>query len=432
METRSQSKQQEEQFAKLMAVIQQQHAEQKQQFEDFTSQQREVMQKQDERWENLEKRQYHADKAVEALQSDVASLKSVTQNRLRATEEMQSKLSEELRTIREALRDELFEELEAKFTTRDHLESTLRGAKRSPLSASAPEFVPSSEVVPGPGAGAAHKMRPQPFDGDAPWDAYKLQFEMLAEINKWSDDERATVLAVNLRGPALTVLTNLPPEGRRTYTALVAALDKRFGTAHQTELNRMKLRSRMRKPDESLQELAGDVERLARLAYPDAAEDMLKVIVKDQFLDALRDEDLRLRIRQNRPASLNEALEQALELESYQMANRQRSRTVREVQMEQETTKTAGKEHSVNKAGVDTDPLEKLQLCLLEAIQRCAEGTSVTMTPRDSNPRGTKKKGLYCWGCGEEGHIRRFCKKAQEKGKLAGVPSTVKQSGNDQ
>ena len=37
----------------------------------------------------------------------------------------------------------------------------------------------------------------------------------------------------------------------------------------------MKLRSRTRKSDESLQELAGDVERLARLAYPDATDDML-------------------------------------------------------------------------------------------------------------------------------------------------------------
>ena len=83
------------------------------------------------------------------------------------------------------------------------------------------------------------------------------------------------------------VLTNLPPEGCRTYTALVAGLDKRFGTAHQTELNRMKLRSRVRKLDESLQELAGDVEHLTRLAYPDATDDMLDVIVKDQFLDAI-------------------------------------------------------------------------------------------------------------------------------------------------
>ena len=423
METRSQSRQQEEQFAKLMAVIQQQHAEQKQQFAEFTTQQQELMQKQDERWENVEKRQYQADKAVEALQGDIASLKTVTQDRLRATEEMQSKLTEEMRVTREALRDELFGELEVK------LESAMRSARSSPLSASAPEFVPSSDVVPGPGPGVTHKVqRPQPFGGDAPWDAYKLQFEMLAEVNMWSDGEKATFLAISLRGPALTVLTNLPPEGRRTYTALVAALDKRFGTAHQTELNRMKLRSRARKPDESLQELAGDVERLARLAYPDATDNMLDIIVKDQFLDALRDEDLRLRIRQSRPTSLNEALEQALELESYQLANRHRSRTIREVQLEQEVAK----QHPVNKTAVDTGSLEKLQQCLLEAIQRCSEGISPTPAPRDSTPRGTKTKGLYCWGCGEEGHIRRFCKKAQEKRRLAGVPSTEEQSGNDQ
>ena len=101
----------------------------------------------------------------------------------------------------------------------------MHGAKSGSLSASAPEFVPSSDVLPGPGTGAAHKMQhPQPFGIDAPWDAYKLQFEMLAEVNKWTDGEKATFLAISLRGPALMVLTNLPPEGRRTYSALKAAL----------------------------------------------------------------------------------------------------------------------------------------------------------------------------------------------------------------
>ena len=111
------------------------------------------MLKQDERWENLEKWQYQSDMAVEALQSDIASLKTVTQDRLRVTEEMQSKLTEELHATREALRSEIFGELEAKFTTK---ESAMHGAKSSSLSAFAPDFVPSSDVLPGPGAGAAH------------------------------------------------------------------------------------------------------------------------------------------------------------------------------------------------------------------------------------------------------------------------------------
>ena len=84
METRSQSRQQEEQFTKLMALIQEQYAEQKQyaekkqQFAEFTIQQQQLMQKQDEQWENIEKQQYHTDRAVEALQSNIASFKTVT------------------------------------------------------------------------------------------------------------------------------------------------------------------------------------------------------------------------------------------------------------------------------------------------------------------------------------------------------------------
>jgi len=45
---------------------------------------------------------------------------------------------------------------------------------------------------------------------------------------------------------------------------------------------------------------------------------MLELLAKDQFVDALTDEDMRLRIRQNRPETLRGALEAALQLESYQ------------------------------------------------------------------------------------------------------------------
>ena len=52
---------------------------------------------------------------------------------------------------------------------------------------------------------------------------------------------------------------------------------------------------------------------------------MLESLVKDQFIDLLTDEDMKLRIRQNRPESLQQALEAALELESYQLASRHRA-----------------------------------------------------------------------------------------------------------
>ena len=84
----------------------------------------------------------------------------------------------------------------------------------------------------------------------------------------------------------------------------------------------MQLRSRARRREESLPELAEDVERLCRLAYPEAAPAVLELLAKDQFIDALADEEMRLRIRQNRPETLRGALVAALQLESYQLAGR--------------------------------------------------------------------------------------------------------------
>jgi len=89
--------------------------------------------------------------------------------------------------------------------------------------------------------------------------------------------------------------------------------------------------------DEALPELAEDVERLTRLAYPDAAESMVQVLARDQFINSLADEDMHLRIRQNQPKTLREALETALELESYQLSSKQRYRTVHKVHMEEFT-----------------------------------------------------------------------------------------------
>lgn len=61
------------------------------------------------------------------------------------------------------------------------------------------------------------------------------------------------------------------------------------------------------------------MERLARLAYSEAPLEMLELMAKDQFINALTDGDRRLRVRQWYPKSLREALQTALELEAFQL-----------------------------------------------------------------------------------------------------------------
>ena len=255
------------------------------------------------------------------------------------------------------------------------------------------------------GTPASQLQKPPTYDGRSPWDAYKLQFEMLATVNGWSNVQKATYLAVSLRGPALTVLTNISADRRGDYDLLVAALDKRFGSAHQAELNRAKLRGRVRKREETLPELAEEVEHLARLAYPDAAAQMVEILAKDQFIDALPDEDFRLRLRQGKPGTLQQALEQALELESLYQANKQRSKIVREIQLE--STPAA----QVNKTQLEEGALETLQ-CILEAVQQCtsqSKGKQRSTNPKGRASRAAGQKPPICWKCKKEGHIQRFC-----------------------
>ena len=93
----------------------------------------------------------------------------------------------------------------------------------------------------------------------------------------------------------------------------------------------MKLHNRVRRRDETLPELAEDIERLARLAYPEAPAEVLETLTKDQFTDALNDDETRLRVAQARPTSLSAALGIALEMESFSLAARRRVRPVRTV-----------------------------------------------------------------------------------------------------
>ena len=99
-------------------------------------------------------------------------------------------------------------------------------------------------------------VRPSPYDGSTSWEDYKAQFELVTNLNQWDRRTKAAYLAVSLSGQAQAVLGDLDKTQRTSYTDLVVALDSRFGTSNRTEMIRVSLRSRTRKPEETLPELA--------------------------------------------------------------------------------------------------------------------------------------------------------------------------------
>jgi hypothetical protein len=167
-------------------------------------------------------------RAAACLEDQIASLEKKFDN---LTQHFESTMQQQSARL-DAL-DGRFHELEKHVVS---LADKVQENSRRILSGSQSEQGQSSSLV-------RTCQNPVPFEGNVPWESYKLQFEMLAEMNCWNERDRAAHLALCLRGPAMGVLTSLQPEMRQDYHALIAALDVHFGVAHQTELNQRRARA---------------------------------------------------------------------------------------------------------------------------------------------------------------------------------------------
>jgi hypothetical protein len=151
-------------------------------------------------------------------------------------------------------------------------------------------------------------QKPMSFDVTTLWDAYYAQFEIIAQVNGWDEKEKSAFLASSLKGQAFLVLGNLRPKDRRNFKCLVTALLDRFGSTYQRELSQVRFKNRVKQRDESLPKLSQEIEQLARLYYPEAWSKLQDVLARDQFIDALPDEEMQLKLKHERPKTLQEGL----------------------------------------------------------------------------------------------------------------------------
>ena len=276
-------------------------------------------------------------------------------------------------------------------------------------------------------------QKPMPYDGTTTWDAYFAQFQIIADVNNWSDKEKAAFLASSLKGQALAVLGGLRQEDRHNFGQLVSALANRFGNAHQTELARVRFKNRMKRRDESLPELSQEIERLSRLSYPDAPSSVQDVLARDQFIDALVEDETRLRIKHERPKTLQEALSLALEFESFQLASRQhrskyavrgltatsRGNHEEDEESVEETNKasTKGRSPSMERIRRDNEQLMRVATRLEKSMQECLKGIQMAVGMQRKTRKG-------CWHCEAKDHIRKDCPLLKENGPDRRAPAS--------
>ena len=214
----------------------------------------------------------------------------------------------------------------------------------------------------------AHK-KAVPYDGKSSCEDYLIQFALLSTLNGWNMLTKALELATSLEGAARSVLADMEPHDRQSYDQLVNALLNRFEPRGQSDLYRCMLKRRVRGKGEPLTELAHDVKRLARKAYPCDASNLRDLQALDSFIDALVDSKMEWVVRQAKPRNLHDAVILALEYEAFVLSRRVNV--------------------SDNNYYFFTDATDR-------------GSTSTTSRQRT---RGNRT----CFSCGESGHIRVDC-----------------------
>ena len=154
------------------------------------------------------------------------------------------------------------------------------------------------------------------FKGDSCLETFLAKFENLSAYVGWSARDRLFHLQASLEGAAGQVLWDA---GQQTSAEeIVRRLRARFGNDHQAERFRAELRNRRRKSGETLQAVYNDVCRLLALAYPGPSNATTAIVGRDAFLDALNNNEMRIKVLEREPSTLEEALSIVCRLEAYE------------------------------------------------------------------------------------------------------------------
>ena len=242
-----------------------------------------------------------------------------------------------------------------------------------------------------------NKLNAPSYDGTASWPDFLIQFNMISELNDWTEHEKLLYLGGSLRGVAREVLGATDNSIRDTFDGLVRCLNQRFGPDKQEEVCRALLKNRVQEPKETFPELAHAIKRLIKNSYPEASFEMQERMARDHFIDAIRDISVRNLVYFHEPSSLDEAVRLAIKAQL----------------REGHVNIKLGKSFGGSVKSLQTDDLQKVHREIQDTMRVMRVAFQTVLDQRNdvskigelSNPN----MKLQCHNCRRWGHIRKEC-----------------------
>ncbi|KAK3083482.1 hypothetical protein FSP39_023762 [Pinctada imbricata] len=272
----------------------------------------------------------------------------------------------------------------------------------------------TSSFIPASSTSQIHPLtrrekEPEKFDGKScDWKDFIVQFEYVAEWNRWSYREMAQQLVMCLRGTAQKLLGDLPQDQLSDYAKLKSILNNRFNPQERESAYRCEFRSRRRQKGESPTDYGYALRRLGCLAFPDIPSNWREPFIIDQFITGVGTPDLRKHISFKHPKTIDSAIALAVEFEAFEGCPGLRKPTV---SFEDELPKsTNALVESVQRSPIKekSNSATKSELASLEnSIKECMDKiTQLTEEVKSSRSFERKK---YCKFCKTNDHNTFHC-----------------------
>ena len=251
-------------------------------------------------------------------------------------------------------------------------------------------------------------IKPTKYNGSADLEDYLKQFMSIARFNSWSKEKQVVVLMSKLEGEALTAAAVLE---NPSLDELISQLRESFSSERQ-ELASLRLQNRLQKPDESLETLALDVQKLTLKAFPSADDQTKTRLARDSFTNAIADASVRDKLRDKNLASLRESLQEAKRIQANLEIEANRAHTF---QMKT-SIKTVREDHiadtqtSVNDSQAEIRRLqEEFEKFKFMTARGGKTHCKSKPPPRQTRNIGQSRRVPTCYKCTILGHIAKYC-----------------------